>query len=172
MRGARVVGIAGSKEKCDWMTNELGFDVAINYKTDDMGPALSAAAPNGIDSYFDNVGGTILDEVLGHMNLFGRVAFCGAISHYTAMGTNAKPPGPSNWPMILMRRLTVQGFVVIDHVASIMEGLGEIGGLLAEGKLKFNEDSRSVGIEDYVDTVNLLYNSGNTGKLMMKIADE
>ena len=106
VRGARVVGIAGSKAKCDWMTNELGFDVAINYKTENMKEALSAAAPDGIDCYFDNVGGSITDEVMGQMNRFGRLAFCGAISTYTNYGDagGAKPPGPNNWSMILMRR--------------------------------------------------------------------
>ena len=168
--GARVVGIAGTPAKCAWMTEELGFDGAINYKTETITEGLKREAPDGVDCYFDNVGGDVLDQVLGQFNTFGRVAFCGAISTYGKLEN--KVSGPSNWKMLLMRRITLQGFICVDHVASIMESMTEIGAALQDGKIKFNEDCRETGVENYVDTVNLLYTGGNKGKLMMKIADE
>ncbi|MEM8784369.1 MAG: NADP-dependent oxidoreductase, partial [Pseudomonadota bacterium] len=104
--GCRTVGIAGSDEKCQWVTDELGLDACLNYKTDNLEARLEAACPDGIDVYFDNVGGPILDTVLGQMNNFGRIAQCGTISDYNAA---TPPPGPTNYPLILMRRLTIRG---------------------------------------------------------------
>ena len=106
IKGCRAVGLAGSDEKCRWITAELGFDAAINYKTADLPAALAAACPDGIDIYFDNVGGDILDACLKKMNLGGRIPTCGLISQYNATGA---VPGPRNYPMILMQRLKVQG---------------------------------------------------------------
>jgi len=170
LAGARVVGIAGSPAKCAWMKDELGFDGAINYKTETITEGLKREAPDGVDCYFDNVGGDVLDQVMGQMNTFGRIAFCGAIAQYGELEN--KVPGPSNWKMMLMRRITLQGFVCVDHAASIMESMAEIGAAIQAGKMKFNEDCRETSVEDYAETVNLLYTGGNKGKLMMKIADE
>ena len=169
--GARVIGIAGGPAKCAMLVSELGFDGAIDYKSENVEESLKRLCPNGIDCYFDNVGGDILDTVLSMMNCFGRIAFCGAISAYGGDLADGVSIGPSNWKMILMRRLKVQGFLCRDHSASKSESSQEIMKGIEDGKIKFKEDVRSAPIENYVDIVNLLFTGGNTGKLIMKIAD-
>lgn len=171
MYGARVIGIAGGAEKCSMLTSELGFDAAIDYKNEDVGEALRRHCPNGIDGYFDNVGGEILDLCLSMMNVFGRIAFCGAISSYDGNLEEGKSVGPSNYKMILMKRLKVQGFVCRDHSFSKPESTAELLAGCKSGQIKFKEDIREAPIENYVDVVNLLFTGGNTGKLIMKIAD-
>ena len=174
LAGARVVGIAGGADKCAMLTTELGFDGAIDYKAgiSSVQTELRRLCPDGIDCYFDNVGGDILDCVLGQMNCFGRVAFCGAISTYSGDLEEGAGKGPVNYKMVLMRRLRVQGFLCRDHAASKPESTAEIMSAIQEGKLKFKEDVRGIlPIESYVDVLNLLFTGGNTGKLIMKIAE-
>jgi len=171
LAGARVIGIAGGPEKCSMLLSELGFDGAIDYKRNNVEQELKILCPNGIDCYFDNVGGEILDYVLNQMNCFGRIAFCGAISMYSGDLEEGASRGPQNFKMIFMRRLKVQGFLCRDHSASKGESTAEIMQAIQEGKLKFKEDVREAHIEDYVKIVNLLFTGGNTGKLIMKIAE-
>jgi NADPH-dependent curcumin reductase CurA len=163
--GCRVVGIAGGAQKCAWITRDLGFDAAIDYKSEDVASAVRKHCPNGVDIYFDNVGGPILDAVLGQMNLFGRVIECGLISMYNA--TEAVP-GPTNYTRILMKRLKVQGFIVIDYLARYPEAFRALAGIHAQGKLKWALHEVE-GLENAVDAVKLLYTGGNTGKLLVKI---
>jgi len=134
LRGCRVVGIAGGKEKCDYVVNELGFDACVDYKAGNLRKDLKAAAPDGIDGLFENVGGEVMDAVLARMNPFGRIALCGLISGY-----DGEPMPLFNTRVILSMRLTVQGFIVSEHMELWPEGLGEMGQLVATGKLKYRE---------------------------------
>jgi NADPH-dependent curcumin reductase CurA len=134
LRGCRVVGIAGGKEKCDYVVNELGFDACVDYKAGNLRKDLKAAAPDGIDGLFENVGGEVMDAVLARMNPFGRVALCGLISGY-----DGEPMPIFNTRVMLSMRLTLQGFIVSEHMELWPEGLGEMGKLVATGKLKYRE---------------------------------
>lgn len=164
LRGMRVVGIAGGLAKCRWLT-ELGFDAAIDYKSEDVDAALRRLCPGGIDVYFDNVGGAILDAVLGQMNVFGRVAICGLISGYNA---TASQPGPSNFANILMHRLRVQGFIVSDHYGRIEAALAEVVPWVDSGMLRWKMDVVE-GIERMPVAVNKLFDGTNDGKLVVRV---
>jgi NADPH-dependent curcumin reductase CurA len=166
IKGVRVVGIAGGAEKCRYLKDELGLDAAVDYKAGQLAEDLKAACPTGIDVYFENVGGAILDTVLAQMNLFGRVAVCGLISTYNA---TEPPSGPKNFRAILVNRLRVQGLIVFDWAARYPEAIAALGAWHAEGKLKLREDVRNGGIEAYPDVLNLLYTSGNFGKLVLRV---
>ena len=167
IKGCRVVGIAGTDEKCQWITKELGFDVAINYKTENMPEALKRACPDGIDVYFDNVGGDILDACLKHMNLNGRISTCGLISQYNAI---EEVSGPKNYSMILMQRLKVQGFIILDYVDRYPEAIAAVSKWMAEGKIKVRLDVVD-GLENALETVKKLYTGENKGKLMIRVKD-
>jgi NADPH-dependent curcumin reductase len=166
-RGCRVVGIAGGKDKCDYVVNELGFDACIDYKQHSDGKALSAAlkeaAPKGIDCYFENVGGWILDTVLAHMNAFGRIAVCGMIAGY-----DGKPMPLAAPALILTNRLKVQGFIVAEHMEVWPEALKELGGLIATGKFKPRE-SVAQGIESAPEAFLGLLKGKNFGKQVVKL---
>jgi NADPH-dependent curcumin reductase CurA len=167
IKGCRAVGLAGTKEKCAWIKGELGFDAAINYRIEDVSTALAAACPHGIDVYFDNVGGPILDACLKLMNFKGRIPTCGLISQYNA----AQPvPGPHNYPLILMRRLRVQGFIVLDFADRYPEAIAALSRWMAEGKIKVRTEIVD-GLENALQTVKKLYTGGNTGKLMIRVKD-
>ncbi len=167
IKGCRVVGIAGTAEKCAWIRDELGFDAAINYRTEDVSSAIAAACPAGIDVYFDNVGGAILDACLPLMNLNGRIAFCGLISQINA----AEPvPGPYNYPMILMKRLRVEGFIILDFMHRYPEAIAALGQWMAEGKIQVRTEIVD-GLENALQTVKKLYTGANTGKLMIRVKD-
>lgn len=163
IKGCRVVGLAGTNEKCAWIKDDLGFDVAINYRTEDVPKTLAAACPNGIDVYFDNVGGEILDACLKLMNLKGRIPTCGLISQYNA--TNPVP-GPYNYGMILMQRLRVEGFIVLDFAERYPEAIAALGQWMAEGKIKVRTEIVD-GLENALQTVKKLFTGANTGKLMI-----
>lgn len=163
--GCRVVGIAGNRNKCDWVVDSLGFDAAINYKSEDVETALRKHCPAGVDIYFDNVGGEILDTVMGQMNLFGRIVECGLISMYNATGAL---PGPRNYPRILMKRLKVQGFIASDSMAQFPESYRALTYLHAAGKLKWRLHEVQ-GLESAASAVKLLYDGGNNGKLLVKV---
>jgi len=138
IKGCRVVGIAGGREKCDWLTGALGFDAAVDYKADNLFKALKAAAPKGIDVYFDNVGGDILEACLAQMNLRGRIACCGAISQYDGAPAGHGPRGVPG--LIVVKRLVMQGFIVTDYFNERDAALGDLQSWVAAGKLKVQED--------------------------------
>jgi len=168
IKGCRVVGIAGTDEKCAWVKDDLGFDGAINYKTEDVGKALREACPDKIDVYFDNVGGEILNTVLGMINPHSRIVICGAITQYNA---TEPPPGPSNYISLLTKRSRMEGFIVTDFVDKFDEGLMQLGQWLMEGKLKHKEDIVD-GLENAPRAILKLFQGTNEGKLIIKVSDE
>jgi NADPH-dependent curcumin reductase len=164
IKGCRVVGIAGSEEKCKWIIEELGFDAAINYKKEKLREALKRTCPNGIDIYFDNVGGDTLDAVLAQINLGARISICGLISQYNA---TAPVPGPYHFSNILTRRARLQGFIVTDYLHRAPEALAELTRWYQEGKLKYRVDVVE-GLKNAPSAVNKLFEGTNQGKLIIK----
>jgi NADPH-dependent curcumin reductase len=166
IKGAgKVIGIAGGPEKCAWIVEELGYDEAIDYKSDDVAARLRAAAPGGIDLYFDNVGGEILDICLAQLALRGRIVLCGAISGYNARGAAT---GPANYTMLIIRRGRMQGFLILDYLDRFPEAQAEMAGWLASGQVKSSEHIVE-GLENAPDALNLLFTGGNTGKVIVKV---
>lgn len=168
IQGARVVGIAGGPAKTAWLTGELGFDGAVDYKGEDVGAALDRLCPDGIDSAFENVGGPIMDAVYERLNTGGRVAVCGLISNYNDEGPI---PGPKDFGRMLMKRLTVSGFIVIDHFHRARDAWADIGRWIAEGRLQW-KDHVVDGLENAPDALGLLFTGANDGKLVIRISDE
>ena len=166
---ARAVGIAGGPEKCAWLVDELGYDAAIDYKSEDVGKALREHCPDGINVYFDNVGGQILDAALANLAWGARVVICGAISQYNAEDGMR---GPKNYMMLLVRRARMQGFLVFDFAGRYGEALREMATWRAEGKLKTREEVVGGGVDAFVDTLNKLFRGENTGKLVLQIASD
>ena len=166
IKGCHVVGIAGGAEKCRYVKDELGFDACVDYKGGNLAADLKAAAPKGIDVYFENVGGEILDAVLLQMNLFGRIPVCGMISAYNATSV---PEGPKNLRALLTQRLRMQGLIVFDWANRVPEAISQLGQWHKEGKLKIREDVREGGLDAFTDVLNLLYTGGNMGKLVLKV---
>jgi NADPH-dependent curcumin reductase CurA len=166
LRGAsRVVGSAGTKEKIDYLTGELGFDAAFDYHDGPVRDRLAGAAPDGIDVYFDNVGGEQLEAAIGAMRQDGRIAMCGAISAYNA---TEPTPGPRNLFLSVVRRLTLRGFIVGDHAALRPEFLREVGGWLAEGRIGSRETAVD-GIENAPEAFLGLYRGDNIGKMLVRL---
>ncbi|SPM36562.1 NADPH-dependent curcumin reductase CurA [Mycobacterium rhizamassiliense] len=162
--GARVVGIAGGPDKCRLLTEELGFDAAVDYRADDWVAQLKAATPKGIDVDFENVGGVIMDAVFARLNVGARVALCGLISGYN----EADPPtGPRAFGNLLIQRATLQGFIVLDHLGRTAEANREIAGLIADGRLTPLETVVE-GFEQLPTAINMLFDGKNVGKLMVK----
>jgi len=164
-RGCRVIGIAGGREKCDWITKELGFDAAIDYKSEDVRKTLRTHAPKGIDVYFDNVGGEILEIALGQIARGARIVICGAISQYNA---TQKPAGPANYMMLLVARASMTGFVVFDYAERYAEAVTALATLRSQGKLKSREDVVK-GIETFPETLLKLFTGENIGKLVLQV---
>jgi NADPH-dependent curcumin reductase CurA len=166
-RGCRVVGFAGGADKCDYVTRELGFDACIDYKAHpdlkSLSRALKEAAPNGIDGYFENVGGTILDAVMLRANAFSRIAFCGMIAGY-----NGEPIPMLNPSLILVNRMKLEGFIVSEHMECWPEALKELGGMVATGKMKFRE-SVAQGLENAPEAFLGLLKGRNFGKQLVKL---
>jgi len=167
LHGCRVVGIAGGEEKCAHLLEDLGFDASIDYKTQDVPAGLREHCPQGIDIYFDNVGGEILDAALAQLARHARVIVCGAISQYNATGPVA---GPSNYLSLLVNNASMTGFVVSDYGDRYAEGAREMASWLAEGKLKTREDIADGGIERFPETLLRLFEGKNMGKLVLKVA--
>ncbi|MBU2021081.1 MAG: NADP-dependent oxidoreductase [Gammaproteobacteria bacterium] len=162
--GLTVVGVAGSDEKCQWLTKELGFDHAINYKDTDFVEQLTQATPNGIDLFFENTGGLAQGPIFERMNPHGRIAVCGLIADYQ----KAEPaPGPS-WVGIIKRRLSIQGFTMPDHFHRIPEYGQALGSMLGKGELKYRTHVIE-GIENATSGINLLFDGKNTGKLIVEL---
>jgi NADPH-dependent curcumin reductase len=168
VKGARAVGIAGGPEKCRYVVEELGFDAAIDYKSQNVVAGLREHCPKGIDVYFDNVGGEILDAALACLARNARVVVCGAISQYNA--TDAVK-GPSNYLSLLVNRASMTGFVVFDYAARYQEGARELGQLLSAGKLHAREEVAE-GLEHFPDALLRLFRGENTGKLVLRVAAE
>ena len=166
IKGCRVVGIAGGEEKCRWIVDELGFDAAIDYKSENVRAALGERAPKGVDVYFDNVGGEILDDVLVRITRGARIVICGAISQYN---TTTGIKGPSNYLSLLVNRASMTGMVVFDYADRYMEAAMEMAGWMAEGKLKSREDIVE-GFENFPDALLMLFEGRNVGKLVLKVA--
>lgn len=164
--GARVVGIAGGPDKCRLLTEELGFDAAVDYRADDWSKQLRAAAPDGIDVDFENVGGVIMDAVFARLNIGARVALCGLISGYNEADP---PPGPRAFGNLLIQRATVQGFIVLDHLSRSAEAAGEIAALITAGRLSPLETVVE-GFEQLPTAINMLFDGKNVGKLVVKTA--
>ena len=162
--GLNVIGVAGSQEKCSWLTDELGFDGAINYKADDLNARLAELAPNGIDMYFENTGGPIQQHVINHMNAHGRIVVCGMISDYSAAVPSAGP----NWIPIIKKRLTIQGFAMPDHFGDVPSLVEKLAPYVMAGKIKHRSHILE-GLESAVDGLNLLFTGGNKGKLIVKL---
>ena len=168
IKGCRVVGIAGGQEKCDYLVNELGFDAAIDYKNANVKKALAEACPKGVDVFFDNVGGDILDDVLTRINFKARIVVCGAISQYN----NTTPvKGPSNYLSLLVNRARMEGIVVFDNVKNYGKAAREMAGWIAEGKLKAKEHVVT-GLETFPDTLLMLFRGENFGKLVLKVSED
>jgi NADPH-dependent curcumin reductase CurA len=170
LKGARAVGIAGGAEKCRRIVDELGFDAAIDYKSQDVAAALGEHCPKGIDVYFDNVGGEILDAALAHLARYARVVICGAISQYNTASIDAFR-GPSNYMSLLVNHASMTGYVVTDYLDRYGEGLTQMSTWLKEGKIVSREDIAE-GFENFPETLLRLYKGENTGKLVLKLADE
>ena len=168
MKGCRVIGIAGSDEKCAWLTDQLGFDGAVNYKKEALVPALKRECPDGIDVHFENVGGEVLDAALTLMNMNGRVVICGLISMYNTAGST---PGPVMFHNTIMKRVRIEGFVVLDYAERYGEAQAVLTRWIRMGKLKYRLDIMD-GVENAVEALQKLYQGTNIGKMMVRIGDE
>ncbi len=162
-QGCRVIGIAGGADKCRFVVEELGFDACLDYKAAGLEAALAAAAPGGVDCYFDNVGGTVLDAVMLHMNAFGRIAVCGAISGYD--GAEMVMANPR---LILTARLKLEGFIVSEHMEDWPQALRELGGLVGAGQLKYRETVAD-GLASAPEAFLGLLKGRNFGKQLVKL---
>ena len=165
LKGCRVVGIAGGKEKCNLLIEELGFDGVIDYKNEDVIAGLKRECPKGVDVYFDNVGGDILDAVLSQLNFKARVIICGAISQYN---NKEAVKGPANYLSLLVNRARMEGFIVMDYADRYVVAGQEMAGWLAKGQLKSREDIVE-GLETFPETLMKLFNGENNGKLILKV---
>jgi NADPH-dependent curcumin reductase CurA len=168
IKGCRVVGIVGTDEKCNWIRETLGFDAAINYKNEPVRKRLQKHCPDGIDVYFDNVGGEILDAVLGLINVRARIVICGGISYYNS---TEPVPGPYNFRSILTQRARVEGFIILDYMNRFQEAIEDLGSWLSEGKIQYRVDVVD-GLENAPRAINKLFEGTNKGKLIVKVSEE
>ena len=168
LKGARVIGIAGGKAKCDWLTGELGFDGAIDYKNEDVGAALDRLCPNGIDVNFENVGGDIMDAVFNRMNNYSRMPLCGMISTYN---DDSRPSGPTDFSRVLMHRITVRGFIITDFLPRAGEAMAELIPWVMEGKLKWKVHVDQ-GLDGAMDSLQRLFTGAHDGKLLIQVSPE
>jgi len=167
IKGCRVVGIAGGRAKCDWVVNELGFDACIDYKAGNVKATLKEYCPKGVDIYFDNVGGDILDDVLARLARHARIVICGAISQYN----NTTPvQGPKNYLSLLVNRARMEGMVVFDYADRFPVAVAELAGYLKDGRMKSKEDVVH-GLDTFPDALVKLFTGGNFGKLVLQLAD-
>ena len=167
IKGCRVVGIAGGAEKCRYLTDELGFDAGIDYKSEDVAARLRRTCPQGIDVFFDNVGGEILDAALSRLAFHGRVVLCGAISRYN---DTDQTPGPKNYLSLLIQRGRMEGFIILDFMSRAGEAVAALAGWLREGRLKDRVDVQH-GLENAPSALARLFRGENRGKQLVKIAD-
>ena len=161
---ATVVGIAGTEDKCAWLVDGLGFDHAVNYRTEDVGDRLRATCPRGIDVFFDNVGGAILDAALANLAMHARVVLCGAISQYN----EDHPVGPRNYLQLIVKRSRMEGFLILDYLERFPEAQVEMAGWVMEGRIHHREHVVQ-GLAHAGDALNLLFSGGNTGKVVVAV---
>lgn len=165
IHGCRVVGIAGSDEKCSWLTDELGFDAAINYRTADVGAAIRETCPDGVDIFFDNVGGDILEAALANLAMRARVVLCGAISQYN----DTEPrPGPSNLMNLVVMRGRMEGFIIMDYLDRAEQAMNDLVGWVLGGQVKYEVDITD-GLDNAPVALNRLFTGANHGKVMVKL---
>lgn len=167
LAGCRVVGIAGGADKCAWLTGELGYDAAIDYKAGQIRPQLKALLPGGADVVYDNVGGAILNDMLAHIATGARVVICGGISRYQ---TGRMPAGPENYFNLVFRRATMRGFIVLDWAAEFPAIRRRLAGFLADGRLQYREDIQH-GFENAPRTLMRLFEGANFGKQLLQVAE-
>ena len=166
IKGCRAIGIAGGPAKCEWVVQELGFDACVDYKTANPRDALKAACPKGVDVYFDNVGGEILDMVLARINRKARIVICGAISQYN----NTTPvQGPKNYLSLLVNRARMEGMVVFDYTERFPQAVAELAGYLREGRMQSREDVVD-GLQNFPEALLKLFTGANFGKLILRVA--
>ncbi len=166
IKGCRAIGIAGGPDKCRWLVEELGFDAAIDYKAGDLRSQLNASAPDGVDVFFDNVGGEVLDQVLLRLARGARVVICGAVSQYNA--TEA-PRGPANYMQLLVARASMTGFVIFDYADRYAEGVTQLAQWLGGGQLQSREDVVQGDVDQFPDVLLRLFHGENTGKLILAL---
>jgi NADPH-dependent curcumin reductase CurA len=162
--GCRVVGIAGGEQKCRWLVDEVGFDAAIDYKTADLRAELKTHAPDGVDVFFDNVGGVTLEAALNRLAHGARIVLCGAVSQY-----NDAPRGPANYMQLLGARASMTGFVIFDYAGRYPEGIERLADWLSTGQLTSYEDVETGAVTDFPETLQALFNGENTGKLILAV---
>jgi len=162
--GLSVIGVAGSDDKCQWLKEELNFDQVINYKSDDLAQQLRDAAPNGIDLFFENTGGAVQHHAINLMNAHGRIIVCGMIADYNTL----EPALAPNWIPIIKKRLTIQGFAMPDHYDKAPEMTQQLANYLMSGKIKYRAHKLQ-GLESSIEGINLLFNGGNKGKLLVEL---
>ncbi|CAB4385131.1 unnamed protein product [Rhizophagus irregularis] len=167
IKGARVIGIAGSEEKCNWLVNDLGFDIALNYRDPEFASKLAKATPQYIDIYFDNVGGDILDHCLKRIAKNGRIVLCGAISQYN----EKQPKGPAFYTALITQRAKMEGFIIFDYAQKFPIAIKDMAKWLQEGKIKRKEYIID-GLENAPNGLLKLFNGYNTGKMLVKVNDE
>jgi len=168
IHGCRTIGIAGGAEKCRWLIDDYGFDAAVDYKAENVGKKLRELCPNGIDVFFDNVGGEILDAALARLALRGRVVLCGAIARYNDA---AQAPGPKNYLNLLVQRGRMEGFIVLDYLPRAAEAIAAIARWMKEGRFKDRVDVQE-GLENAPATLLRLFKGENRGKQLLRIAAE
>ena len=162
-----MIGIAGGPEKCTWVTEQAGFDACIDYHAEDLREALRRHAPQGVDIYFDNVGGDILDDVLARINRKARIVICGAISQYN----NTTPvQGPKNYLSLLANRARMEGIIVFDYADRYPLAVAELAAYLKDGRMKSREDVVEGGVAVFPETLGKLFSGANFGKLVLKVA--
>jgi NADPH-dependent curcumin reductase CurA len=168
IHGARTVGIAGGSDKCGWLVEELGYDAVVNRHDDDWREQLAKACPDGVDVDFENVGGEIMDAVFALLNLNARVALCGMISSYN---DKEPPPGPRSFGNLLVNRVTLQGFIIIDFLPHSQEATAQLATWAMEGKIK-HHDTIVEGLEKAPEALNMLFDGDNYGKLMVRVTPD
>jgi NADPH-dependent curcumin reductase len=164
IKGCRAVGIAGGEQKCRWLVEEVGFDAAIDYKSADLRAELKTHAPDGIDVFFDNVGGATLEAALNRLARGARIVLCGAVSQY-----NETPRGPANYMQLLVTRASMAGFVIFDYAERYPEGVAQLAKWLKTGELRSHEQIEHGEVSDFPDTLLKLFRGENTGKLILAL---
>ena len=166
IRGCRAIGIAGGAEKCRWLVDDLGFHAAIDYKAGELRSQLKESAPDGVDVFFDNVGGEVLEQVLRRLARGARVVISGAVSQYNA---TEPPPGPSNYMQLLVARASMTGFVIFDYADRFGEGASQLAAWLRSGELRSREDVVEGDVSDFPEVLLKLFRGENTGKLILAL---